>query len=183
VELENISRKEFRPSFLAGPGFDAPPPREATLRQDLQEILNVAADQLLSYSKHLENHRFDALIGFSAQEETFKVLSGSGDQFPNDEIPYLNAAIRKSAGSGEAAWSLMAYFARLNYSFLDKYRLSSSCRREGSSRFGINNKWGNFPAASVGWRISEESFMPKKDWLTDLKVRASYGVTGNNDIG
>src|SRR5690606_41794679 len=77
----------------------------------------------------------------------------------------------------------MAYFARLNYSYLDKYLLSASFRREGSSRLGINNKWGNFPAASVVWRISEEYFMPKKDWLTDLKVRASYGVTGNYDIG
>lgn len=183
VELENISRKEFRPSFLAGPGFDAPPPREATLRQEAQEILNIAADQLLSYTKALENHRFDALIGFSAQEETVKVLSGSGDQFPNDLIPYLNSAIRRNAGSAEASWSLMAYFARLNYSYLDKYLLSASFRREGSSRFGINNKWGNFPAASIGWRISEESFVPKTAWLTDLKLRASYGVTGNNDIG
>jgi TonB-linked SusC/RagA family outer membrane protein len=183
VELENISRKEFRPSFLAGPGFDAPPPREATLGQEAQEILNVAADQLLSYTKNLENHRFDALVGFSAQEETWKYLSGSGNEFPNDLIPYLNSAIRKNAGSGEAGWSLMAYFARLNYSYLDKYLLSASFRREGSSRFGINNKWGNFPAASIGWRISEESFMPETNWLTDLKVRASYGVTGNNDIG
>ena len=183
AELENVSRKEFRPSFLAGPGFDAPPPREATLRQEAQEILNIAADQLLSYTKALEHHRFDALLGFSAQEETFKVLSGSGDEFPNDIIPYLNSAIRRNAGSGEASWSLMAYFARLNYSYLDKYLLSASFRREGSSRFGINNKWGNFPAASIGWRISEESFIPKTDWLTDLKVRASYGVTGNNDIG
>ena len=77
----------------------------------------------------------------------------------------------------------MAYFARANYSYLDKYLLSASYRREGSSRFGANNKWGNFPAASVGWRVSEESFMPEYSWLTDLKLRASFGVTGNNDIG
>src|SRR5690554_2471424 len=183
VELENISRKEFRPSFLAGPGFDAPPPREATLRQQTEEILNVAADQLLSYAKTIGDHRFDALLGFSAQEETWKLLSGSGDEFPNDIVPYLNSAIRRNAGSSEAGWSLMAYFSRLNYSYRDKYLLSASYRREGSSRFGINNKWGNFPALSVGWRISEESFIPETTWMTDLKVRASYGVTGNNDIG
>src|SRR5690606_35158530 len=164
AELENASRKEFRPSFLAGPGFDAPPPREATLRQEAHEVLNIAADQLLSYTKTLENHRFDALLGFSPQEETVKILSGSGDQFPNDLIPYLNSAIRRNAGSAEASWSLMAYFARLNYSYLDKYLLSASFRRVGSSRFGINNKWGNFPAASIGWRVSEEPFIPKTDW-------------------
>lgn len=183
AELENVSRKEFRPSFLAGPGFDAPPPREATLRQQTEEILNIAADQLLSYAKTIGDHRFDALLGFSAQEETWKLLSGSGDEFPNDLVPYLNSAIRRNAGSSEAGWSLMAYFSRLNYSYRDKYLFSASYRREGSSRFGINNKWGNFPAVSVGWRISEESFIPRTAWMTDLKVRASYGVTGNNDIG
>src|SRR5690606_21560559 len=102
-----------------------------------------------------------ALVGFSAQEETYKVLGGSGNEFPNDLVQYLNSAIRKNASSGEASWSLMAYFGRLNYSYLDKYLLSASYRREGSSRFGVNNKWGNFPAASIGWRISEEDFIPK----------------------
>lgn len=77
----------------------------------------------------------------------------------------------------------MAYFARANYSFNDKYLLSASFRREGSSRFGANNKWGNFPAFSAGWRISEESFMPETRWITDMKLRASFGVTGNNAIG
>ena len=183
VSLENTSRKEYRPSFLAGQGFNAPPPREATLFQDAGELLNVAADQLLSYTKAIGDHRMDVLLGFSAQEETGKYLSGSGNEFPNDLVPYLNTAIRRNAGSGEASWSLMAYFARVNYSYLDKYLLSASYRREGSSRFGINNKWGNFPAASIGWRVSEESFMPDVNWLTDLKLRASYGITGNNDIG
>src|SRR5690554_692070 len=183
AELENISRKEFRPSFLAGAGFDAPPPREASLTQQSEEILNIAADQLLSYAKTVGQHRFDALVGFSAQEETYKSLTGTGNEFPNDVIPFLNSAIRRNAGSGEASWSLMAYFGRVNYSYLDKYLLSASYRREGSSRFGINNKWGNFPAASIGWRVSEEGFMPKTNWLTDLKVRASFGITGNNDIG
>ncbi len=181
--LDNTSRKEFRPSFLAGPGFDAPPPREAFLIQNSDEALNIAADQLLSYSKSIGSHKADVLLGFSAQEATIKWQTGRGDEFPNDIVQYLTAANIKRSESGEAGWSLMAYFGRVNYSYLDKYLLSASYRREGSSRFGINNKWGNFPAASLGWRVSEESFMPKRDWLTDLKLRASYGVTGNNDIG
>ncbi|WP_339905042.1 hypothetical protein, partial [uncultured Cyclobacterium sp.] len=93
-------------------------------------------------------------------------LQGNGNEFPNDEVTYLSAAIRQTSTSGEADWSLMAYFARANYSFDDKYLFSASFRREGSSRFGANNKWGNFPAFSAGWRISEESFMPETRWIT-----------------
>ena len=181
--LNNERYKEFRPSTLAGGGFNQPPPREATLIEGSSETLNIAADQLLSYSKDLGYHRFEALVGYSAQEETWKFLNGSGNEFPNDIVRYLNSAIRVDAGSSEASWSLLAYFSRVNYAFKDRYLLSASYRREGSSRFGANNKWGSFPAASVGWRISEEPFMPNFSWLTDLKLRVSYGVTGNNDIG
>ncbi|AEL25143.1 SusC/RagA family TonB-linked outer membrane protein [Cyclobacterium marinum] len=181
--LDNTEQKEFRPSTLAGTGFNQAPPREATLYQSRNETLNIAADQLLSYSKILGNHRVDGLLGFSVQEETYKYLQGNGNEFPNDQVTYLSAAIRQTSTSGEADWSLMAYFARANYSFNDKYLLSASFRREGSSRFGANNKWGNFPAFSAGWRISEESFMPETRWITDMKLRASFGVTGNNAIG
>ena len=181
--LDNTEQKEFRPSTLAGTGFNQAPPREATLYQRRNETLNIAADQLLSYSKILGNHRVDGLLGFSVQEETYKYLQGNGNEFPNDQVTYLSAAIRQTSTSGEADWSLMAYFARANYSYNDKYLLSASFRREGSSRFGANNKWGNFPAFSAGWRISEESFMPETRWITDMKLRASFGVTGNNAIG
>ncbi|MBR9774458.1 MAG: TonB-dependent receptor [Cytophagales bacterium] len=181
--LDNTEQKEFRPSTLAGTGFNQAPPREATLYQRRNETLNIAADQLLSYSKILGNHRVDGLLGFSVQEETYKYLQGNGNEFPNDQVTYLSAAIRQTSTSGEADWSLMAYFTRANYSYNDKYLLSASFRREGSSRFGANNKWGNFPAFSAGWRISEESFMPETRWITDMKLRASFGVTGNNAIG
>lgn len=181
--LINSAQKEFRPSTLAGRGFNNPPPREATLYERSYESINIAADQLLSYTKKLADHSFDAMLGYSAQEETAKSLTATGNQFPNDIVRYLDAAVKKNAGSSEASWSLLAYFGRLNYSFKDKYLFSASYRREGSSRFGANNKWGNFPAASVGWRVSEESFMPDLTWLTDLKIRGSFGVTGNNNIG
>ncbi|MDN3689669.1 SusC/RagA family TonB-linked outer membrane protein [Cyclobacterium jeungdonense] len=181
--LESSDQKEFRPSTLAGTGFNQAPPREASLYQRRNETLNIAADQLLSYSKILGSHRVEGLLGFSAQEETFKYLQGNGNEFPNDQVRYLSAAIRQTSTSGEADWSLLAYFARANYSFDDRYLFSASFRREGSSRFGAENKWGNFPAFSAGWRISEESFMPETRWITDLKLRASFGVTGNNAIG
>src|SRR3546814_16914075 len=99
------------------------------------------------------------MAGFSAQEETGKGLSASGDEFPNDIIRFLDAAERVNAGSGEAGWSMLAYIGRVNYTYKEKYLFSATFRREGSSRFGINNKWGNFPAVSLGWRMSDEPFM------------------------
>ncbi len=181
--LNQAGRKEYRPSTLAGPGFNQPPPREATLMQNNNESLNIATDQLLSYSKFIGPHRIDGLLGYSAQQENTKILQGNGTEFPNDQTRYLSSAIQQTSNSSEFGWSLLAYFARANYSYNDKYLFSASWRREGSSRFGANNKWGNFPAFSAGWRISEEDFMPQANWITDLKVRASYGVTGNNAIG
>jgi TonB-linked SusC/RagA family outer membrane protein len=176
------SYKEFVPSTIAG--VNAPPPRPATGYEDFFQTVNVAADQLLTYAPELgDDHQLDVLVGYTAQEETTKGLSGSGNTYPDDLVPFLNAANIRTAGSTEFGWSLLAYLSRINYSFKDKYLLSASFNREGSSRFGVKNKWGNFPAASIGWRLSEEPFIPEYSWLTDLKIRGSWGMTGNNNIG
>nr|WP_295933789.1 TonB-dependent receptor [uncultured Dyadobacter sp.] len=176
--------KEYVPSTIGLPvatGTNGAPPRIATERDDSEELRNYAADQLLTYNRQFgENHHFDAMLGYTAQQETVKGLYGSGNTFPDDLTPYLGNATIRSSNSIERRWTMIAYMARLNYSFKDKYLLSASFRREGSSRFSEGNKYGNFPAASVGWRISEESFMPKAAWLTDLKFRGSWGMTGNN---
>lgn len=182
VQLKNNAYKEYIPSNIAGQ--NAPPPRPATEYDESFRTRNLSADQLLTYSPTIgDSHSLDVLVGYTAQNELVKGLSGSGNDFPDDFVPYLDAAIIKTAGSTEYGWSTLATFGRVNYAFKDKYLFSGTFRREGSSRFGANNKWGNFPAASLGWRISEESFMPKVSWLNDLKLRASYGVTGNNNIG
>lgn len=176
--------KEYVPSTIGLPvatGTNGAPPRIATERDDAEELKNYAADQLLTYNRQFgENHHFDAMLGYTAQQETVKGLYGSGNTYPDDLTPYLGNATIRSSNSIERRWTMIAYMARLNYSFKDKYLLSASFRREGSSRFSEGNKYGNFPAASVGWRMSEESFMPKVSWLTDLKLRGSWGMTGNN---
>jgi TonB-linked SusC/RagA family outer membrane protein len=176
--------KEFVPSTIGltvATGSNGAPPRIATARNDAEELKNFAADQLLTYNKNFgENHHFDAMVGYSAQQETVKGLYGSGNTFPDDLAPFLGNATIRSSNSMERTWTMIAYMARLNYSFKDKYLFSATFRREGSSRFSAGNRYGNFPAASVGWRISEESFMPKFSWLTDLKLRGSWGMTGNN---
>ncbi|WP_339705033.1 TonB-dependent receptor [Algoriphagus aquimarinus] len=177
------NQKEFRPSTLAGGGFNQPPPREASMFERTRETLNISADQLLSYSKTINKHRIDGLLGFTAQEENTTLLQGNGNGFASNKTQSLSAATRTTSTSNEFGWSLLAYFARANYSYNEKYLFTASFRREGSSRFGANNKYGNFPAFSAGWRISEENFFPKTSWITDVKLRGSYGITGNNAIG
>ncbi|WP_310589757.1 SusC/RagA family TonB-linked outer membrane protein [Dyadobacter luticola] len=176
--------KEYVPSTIGLPvatGSSGAPPRIATERDDSEETRNYSADQLLTYNHNFgENHHFDALLGYTAQQEVVRGLYGSGNTFPDDLSPYLGNATIRSSNSIERKWTMIAYLARLNYSFKDKYLFSASFRREGSSRFSEGHQFGNFPAASVGWRLSEESFMPKANWLTDLKLRASWGMTGNN---
>jgi hypothetical protein len=118
-------------------------------------------------------------------------MSASNQGFPSDVLTYNNLGTgsynllvgQNGVGSYQNDSKLIAFFGRLNYDFAKKYYLSASLRREGSSKFGYENKWGYFPAASLGWRISNEEFFPNVGWLNDLKLRADYGVTGNQDFG
>ncbi|WP_310588373.1 TonB-dependent receptor [Dyadobacter sp. CY326] len=176
--------KEYVPSTIGLPvqtGTNGAPPRIATERDDSEELKNYAADQVLTYTPMIgKDHALEATLGYTAQQEVVKGLYGSGNTFPDDLAPFLGNATIRSSNSMERKWTMLAYIARLNYSFRDKYLFSATIRREGSSRFSEGHQFGNFPAASVGWRISEESFIPKASWLTDLKLRASWGMTGNN---
>ncbi|MBS1662810.1 MAG: TonB-dependent receptor [Bacteroidetes bacterium] len=176
-----LSSKQYIPSTIAG--TNAPPPLDASEEDNASNRINLSTDQLLTYSRKLGGHSFEIMGGFTAQKETLKSLKGTGSKYPDDLVPYLNAAVIKSSSSGEEGWSTEAFFGRLNYNYKDRYLFSGTFRREGSSRFGINNKWGNFPALSAGWRISDEAFMAGVSWINDLKVRGSWGITGNNNIG
>ena len=187
VKLNNNTFKEYVPSTIGLPvasGTAGAPPRIATETDNTEELVNYSLDQLLTYRPQLGvNHTFDALVGYTTQQEKVRGFTGNGNTFPDDLVPFLGAASIRSATSYEFGWSLLAFLSRVNYSYKDKYLFSASYRREGSSRFGVKNKYGDFPAASIGWRVTEEPFMPKSTWLNDLKLRASWGVTGNNDIG
>ncbi|MGR3302483.1 MAG: SusC/RagA family TonB-linked outer membrane protein, partial [Candidatus Scalindua sp.] len=182
--LVNFRYNQFTPSTLSGFAWNRPAPNNARLNETYSEAFNWSADQLLSYSKVLNDvHSINALLGYSSQEATINSINGDGSKFPDDEIQFLQHAESLNASSGESSWSLLAYFAQFNYAYKDKYLVSATYRREGSSRFGSDNRWGNFPAVSAGWRASEEAFLQDVSWLNDLKLRASFGATGNNDIG
>ena len=141
-------------------------------------------ENTVTYRKEIGEHAFDVLVGQSAQKYYRDYTIVRATNFPDDKIETLNAAATITADSEVNEWALLSYIGRLNYNFKGKYLLSAAIRRDGSSRFGKNNRWGNFPSISAGWILTEESFMrPFTDKLSFLKVRASYGIVGNDQIG
>lgn len=132
-----------------------------------------------------EDHHFDVLVGESYQRADQKVTAAEGRGFPTTEFTRIASAAVKTGGNSSfgTGYSFLSYFARANYNFQGKYLLSGSVRRDGSSRFGVNNRYGTFGAGSLGYLLSEESFLKGNKVLNYLKVRASYGVTGNGEIG
>lgn len=132
-----------------------------------------------------EMHRLKILGGTEAVESMYHQLTGNGnDFFVSGDLNYyyLNTAASTVGGSEGSESSLFSVFGRVEYGFDDRYLLSATVRRDGSSNFGPENRYGTFPAASVAWRVSNESFMNTATWVDDLKFRAGYGVTGNQRI-
>jgi TonB-linked SusC/RagA family outer membrane protein len=142
-------------------------------------------ENTLTYN-HIFNkvHNLTVLLGqsYNVDRTDMSSLSSVGG-YTNSVIQTLNAAAATTGSSSATKDVLVSFFSRVQYAYKDKYLLSASLREDGSSRFGINTKYGIFPSASVGWRIIEEDFMKKIPVISDLKLRASYGVNGNNNIG
>lgn len=151
---------------------------------------NYAFEPTAEYSRTIANdHTIRALAGYSYQYGTVEDFSAGNSGFLNNIFEENNLGAGNFLQLGKSSLSsfkedntLVAFFGRLNYSYKDKYLAQVILRREGSSRFGVNNKFGNFPAASVGWAISQEDFMKSLPFINSLKLRAGYGVTGNQGI-
>ena len=138
----------------------------------------------LTYAKTFNNHEFNVLLGQSADKNDYYYIYASKSGWPAEDIPTLNVATNPTGASTEKNRQTTAsVFGRLSYAYKDRYLLNASLRRDGSSRFGANNKWGMFPAVSAGWKISEESFLRSIDPLSLLKIRAAWGKAGNDRIG
>ena len=147
--------------------------------------LDLLTENTLNYKKEFENNSLEFLAGFTAQQTKSTNTQTTGLDYPSDNITTLNNAlfIDKSGTFGSKNQvGLLSYLGRINYAYKSKYLLSVSYRTDGSSYFGPGRKWGDFPAASVGWIVNKESFLNKVDWLNKLGFRASYGVSGNNRI-
>jgi len=148
------------------------------------------AEFTLTYKKNWGKHSLDGLAGYSAQENNRDLIAVTSKGFQNDRIEEITGKgadatfFSLNSGTGKTDWTLISYLARAVYNFDNKYYLTASFRTDGSSRFGPNNRWGNFPSVSAGWNISNEPFY--NDLLgkaSTMKLRASWGLSGNNNIG
>nr|WP_321247311.1 TonB-dependent receptor [uncultured Psychroserpens sp.] len=147
----------------------------------------VISDNTLNYNKiFADNHEFSLLLGLTVQQRKSENSGIVGNGYSNDLLPNLQGATQiASYGEVNENRKKVGYFARINYAYKDKYLFNASFRRDGSSVFGINTKWGNFPAASIGWNVHNEDFLIDSEVVNNLKFRVSYGLTGaeNFNVG
>ncbi|MBN3581559.1 TonB-dependent receptor [Algoriphagus aestuarii] len=177
--ITNRIQEEYRNEGTNRAGDPNRASQETNLRIDL------LSENILSYNKQFGDHEISALGGFTAQKVTNSYSSLVGTNFPTDYVPTLNAATvidLVNTYTLKEETLLLSYLARASYAYKNKYLFSASARADGSSLFGADNKWGWFPSVSAGWVMSEEDFMRNSSVIDMLKVRGSYGVTGNNDI-
>lgn len=184
INYANNSAFTFNPAKVGD--LFAPPPTVPYSTSSEYTRFNWLSEGLLSYDKQFgEDHRVSAVAGYTAQKEKFQAQSLTARDYPGDDVQTINAAAQlPSFGADIQEWSLISYLARVNYGYKDKYLLTGTVRTDGSSRFGSGNRYGTFPSVAVGWNVANEDFLknslPK---LNTLKLRASYGLTGNFNIG
>ena len=148
-------------------------------------IVNYTTNNYLTWdTQFAEDHKLSAVAGMSYQSSDRYLTFVSGTNFPTDSFTKLASAADITGGSTtQTVFRFLSYFARSNYTFKDRYLLAASARVDGSSRFGENSRYGFFPSVSAGWIMTREDFMQDVNFLTFLKLRVSYGLTGNANIG
>lgn len=188
----NVSGSLSRNNFISG--FYVPASAESGRAPHGSAVRTANLDQMklfeanLTYDQKFGGHRLNAILGYSWQQYISEGFSASNRDFSTDAFSYNNigAGLDIQAGdvsSSKSSSKLISFFGRLVYDYDSRYYVTATLRRDGSSKFGANNRWGYFPSASLAWRMSSEEFMSDAIWIDDLKLRASYGVTGNQDIG
>ncbi|WP_050700076.1 TonB-dependent receptor [Dysgonomonas sp. BGC7] len=147
---------------------------------------DILSENTLNYNTTInKDHSISTLIGFTYQRTNKEFSQILGSNYPTDDIETLNYASiidAQNTYTYKVAEALVSYLGRINYAYKDKYLVSASLRTDGSSRFAPGNRWSWFPSISVGWRAEEEAFMKPINWLSTLKLKASYGLTGNNNL-
>ncbi|WP_293937074.1 SusC/RagA family TonB-linked outer membrane protein [Sphingobacterium sp. UBA5996] len=182
VDLNGRNDKFYLPSYIyEGAGSKG----KASLGNwDGTSWLN---ENTLNYSANTGKHTFNALLGFTQQESKNAIFNAGAENFVTDDLLFNNLQSGSSIvrpSSDNYAWVLHSYLARVNYNYANKYYVSASLRRDGSSRFGADNKWGNFPSIALSWRAGNESFFKEAfPGVDDFKIRTSFGTTGNQEIG
>ncbi|MFD1875606.1 SusC/RagA family TonB-linked outer membrane protein [Hymenobacter bucti] len=171
----------FVPSTLAG-GSNYTQAASANAYNQLNT--SWANENTLTYNKAFsDNHVLNVVAGVTFQKFYTNRLAASAANFANDLLPNINGGTVNGGGETIGRETLMSYLARVNYTLYRRFLFTATIRRDGSSKFGPNNRWGNFPSASFAYRLTEENFMKVVPAINDLKFRVGYGLTGNNNIG
>ena len=177
--LYSSRASSFKPQL---PAFFNEP---ATGTDNTGMLTNWLTEYTLNYSATIGSHNISALGGFTSQKEDYESNFITSNKYPNNLVPTLSAVSGQitNGSSDNYQWSLVSYLARVNYNFKSRYYLTASIRTDGSSRFGAKNKYGVFPSLAAAWRVSDENFLKNVSFVNELKLRASFGKTGNNNIG
>lgn len=181
VDYSDINRKDYDPAYEMGVTSRG---STSFFQMEASQFQYVWSNTL-QYKQRLDHHDFSLLIGQEAIKNTYREVGGTSSDFITDDIDYIqlnNGNGQSSNFSNGTEWALLSLFTKLDYQYLEKYVFSASLRRDGSSRFGENNRFGWFPAFSLGWKVSEESFFNSSQ-VNALKIRLSYGKSGNQEIG
>jgi TonB-dependent starch-binding outer membrane protein SusC len=186
VELMQNKFFFFNPSTATSAINVAIPTTAVSIRQT-DERLTLLNENLVTYNKIFNNdHNFEILGGYTNQTFRQDLTRIQADTYADDRLPTIQGAININRGgtnTGVNEWALTSFLSRLAYNYKGKYLFTASVRTDGSSRFGADNRWGTFPSVSAGWIISDENFMKNYSKISFAKIRASFGVVGNNNIG
>lgn len=185
AEIRNSKYFYFNPS-TATPGMNVAIPTVASSVRDNREVFSWLNENTVTYTKSINDHNFQVLGGFTNQKFRLDRTQIVANTYADDRLPTVQGAIdinRGSTISDVQEWALTSFLSRLTYNYQGKYLLTAAIRADGSSRFGSENRWGVFPSVSAGWVMSDEEFLNTSDKVSFMKVRGSYGVTGNNNIG
>jgi TonB-linked SusC/RagA family outer membrane protein len=158
---------------------------QARLDENISQGYGWLIENTLSYNKTFNKHSISGVVGQTAQKNLNNSIAVNARDLQNEQLRIINGSNeseRRGFGSG-GIYTLASYLGRVNYSYNEKYLFSASIRRDGSSNFGPNHKWGNFPSVSAGWNLGDEDFLKDYGWLDSFKLRASWGQLGNDAIG
>ncbi|MDB5249701.1 MAG: TonB-dependent receptor plug [Segetibacter sp.] len=189
VEYQNNRFFFFNPS-TATSQINVPIPTTAVSIRQNSESMSWLNENLATYTRSIGEHNFELLGGFTQQKFNQNITRIQADTYTDDRLPTIQSAVNINRGGNPSntrndvnEWGLNSFLSRLTYNFKGKYLLTASVRTDGSSRFGLNNRWGTFPSVSAGWVMSDENFFRNSGSVSFAKLRASYGVIGNNNIG
>jgi TonB-linked SusC/RagA family outer membrane protein len=180
TDIKFSDDKQFTPTYDVAPNFRN---TNASVYQQKDNATSWTWDNTATYDFDIQKeHHFTVLAGVSMARFTYNYVHGYNQGQPGNDpyLQYLDAGIsNQQVGGSQQQWDLLSYIGRLNYNYKGTYYLTATIRRDGSSKFGTNNRYGNFPSAAVGWNLTNESFFPKNNTLTYLKLRGSWGIVGN----